>query len=170
MPTIKIEKDIPFKNLTDSERTELAAQVSNWYREFRNKRETQIATSRELIRYVQLNQLGRNSEFKWKSNIQENKLYTTWDSMKSVMWKEVWSNEGQMFDVVGVDRASEELADKQKEAITYALKKMKAGNEYDLAVDYWGLYGELIFKTDWKKHTKKDRAGSHATCPTLIVQ
>lgn len=29
---------------------------------------------------------------KWKSSIKENKLYTTWDSLKSVMWKEIWSN------------------------------------------------------------------------------
>ena len=155
MPIIEIEKQTPFKKLTPSEREELAGQVSSWYREFRNKRETQIATGRELVRYIQLTQLDRNREFSWKSNIKENKIFTTWDSMKSVMWKEVWSNEGQMFDVVGVDRASEELADKQKEALTYALKKMKAGNEYDLAVDYWGIYGELIFKTDWKKHVKK---------------
>lgn len=155
MPIIEIEKETPFKKLTESERTELAAQVSRWYFEFRNKRQTQIETGIELTKYVQLTQANRNKTKAWKSNIKENKIYTTWDSMKSVIWKEVWSQEGQMFDVVGVDRESEELADKQKEAITYALKKMKAGNEYDLAVDYWGLYGELIFKTDWKKHIKK---------------
>lgn len=155
MPIINIEKETPFKKLSVSDRTDLAAQVSRWYRDFRNKRQTQISTGLEMTKYVQLTQADRNRTKKWKSNIKENKIYTTWDSMKSVMWKEVWSQEGQMFDVVGVDKDAEELADKQKEAITYALKKMKAGNQYDLAVDYWGLYGELIFKTDWKKHVKK---------------
>ena len=155
MPIIEIEKESPFKKLSVSDRTGLAAQVSTWYRQFRNKRQTQISTGLELTKYVQLTQPDRNRTKEWKSNIKENKIYTTWDSMKSVMWKEVWSQEGQMFDVIGVDKEAEDLAEKQKEAITYALKKMKAGNQYDLAVDYWGLYGELIFKTDWKKHTKK---------------
>lgn len=155
MPNINIEKDTPFKSLSVSDRTELAAQVSKWYRDFRNKRQTQITTGVELTKYVQLTQADRNRTKEWKSNIKENKIYTTWDSMKSVMWKEVWSQEGQMFNVVGVDKQSEELASKQKEAITHALKQMKAGNQYDLAIDYWGLYGELIFKTDWKEHIKK---------------
>lgn len=155
MPNIQIEKNTQFKKLSDSERTELAGQVSKWYNTFRNKRQTQISTGLELTKYVQLTQNDRNRTKEWKSNIKENKIYTTWDSLKSVMWKEIWSQEGQMFDVVGVDKLSEEFADKQKEAVTYALKKMKAGNQYDLAVDYWGLYGELIFKTDWKKHIKK---------------
>ena len=155
MPNIEIEKETPFKKLSVAERTELATQVTSWYRTFHDHRQTQIDTAIRLQKYVQLNQANRNVENTWKSNIKENKIYTTWDSMKSIMWKEVWSNEGQMFDVVGTNEESEKLADKQKEAITYALKKMKAGEQYDLVMDYWGIWGDMIFKCDWQKKIKK---------------
>lgn len=156
MPDIKIEKETPFKKLNKEERTELAGIVSSWYKKFNEKRQSQISTAQELIKYIQLSQEDRNKEKEdeWKSNIKENKIYTTWDSLKSVMWKEIWSNESQMFEVVGVDKESEELADKQKEAVTHALKQMKAGNQYDLSVDYWGFYGDFVFKTDWKQKQK----------------
>jgi hypothetical protein len=71
------------------------------------------------------------------------------------MWKEIWSNEEQMFDVTGTSKETEEMADAEKEAIVYALKKMCAGVQFDRAPDYWAEYGEFIYKTDWKKVSKK---------------
>ena len=101
MPNIEIENETPFKKLTPSARTALAVQIKSWFNSYREKRTSQITTATELAQYLQLRQPNRNKTDVWKSNIKENKLYTTWDSLKSVMWKEVWSNEGQMFDVIG---------------------------------------------------------------------
>ena len=155
MPDIKIETESKFKKLKPDEREELASVISDWWESFHKKRETQITTAQELQKYIYLNQGDRNKTAEWKSNIKENKIFTTWDSMKSVMWKEIWSNEEQMFDVAGTSKETEEVAEKQKESIVYALKKMDAGIQFDKATDYWGCYGDFIYKTDWKKRVKK---------------
>lgn len=155
MPDIQVEKEDKFKKLKPSERDELASTISGWWESFHNKRQSQIATAQQLMKYVYLNQADRNKTAAWKSNIKENKIYTTWDSMKSVMWKEIWSNEEQMFDVAGTSKETEEVAEKQKESVVYALKKMDAGVQFDKATDNWGIYGDFIYKTDWKKRVKK---------------
>lgn len=155
MPDIKVEKEDKFKNLKPSERDELASIISGWWESFHKKRQSQITTAQKLLKYVYLNQPNRNKTATWKSDIKENKIYTTWDSMKSVMWKEIWSNEEQMFDVAGTSKETEEVAEKQKESVVYSLKKMDAGIQFDKATDNWGIYGDFIYKTDWKKRVKK---------------
>ena len=155
MPDIQIEKESKFKKLKDSERTELASTIAGWWSDFHDKRSSQISTAQELRKLLYLNQPDRNKKSSWKSNVKENKIFTTWDSMKSVMWKEIWSNEEQMFDVTGTSKDTEEMAERQKEAIVYALKKMNAGVQFDRATDFWAEYGEFIYKTDWKKRSKK---------------
>ena len=155
MPEIQIEKESKFKKLKPGEREELAALIGGLWGDYHNKRQTQINTAITLQKLIAMNQPARNAKKKWKSNIRENKIYTTWDSMKSVMWKEIWSNEEQMFDVSGTSKDTEEMAEKQKEAVVFALKKMAAGVQFDKATDYWGEYGEFIYKTDWKSRRKK---------------
>jgi hypothetical protein len=155
MPDIQIEKESKFKKLSKDDRDELARKISDWWGEFHGKRETQLKTAREIEKQIFLNQPDRNANKKWKSNIKENKLYTTWDSMKSSMWKEIWSNEEQMFDVQGTAQEYEEMADKQKQALTHALKRMEAGTQFDKAADYWAVYGDFVYKTDWKSRKKK---------------
>ena len=155
MPDIQIEKESKFKKLKPTEREELASTISKWWSDYHNKRNTQITTAEQLQSLLYLNQPDRNKKAEWKSNIKENKIFTTWDSMKSIMWKEIWSNEEQMFDVSGTSKETEEMAERQKEAIVYSLKKMNAGVQFDKATDYWAEYGEFIYKTDWKKRSKK---------------
>lgn len=155
MPDIQIEKDEKFKKLSKDDRDELAKKISDWWGEFHGKRETQLKTAREIEKQIFLNQPDRNANKKWKSNIKENKLYTTWDSMKSSMWKEIWSNEEQMFDVQGTSKEYEEMAETQKQAMVHALKRMEAGTQFDKAADYWAVYGDFVYKTDWKSRKKK---------------
>lgn len=155
MPDIKVENESKFKKLSKDDRDELARKISKWWESFHNKRESQIDTARELEKEIFLNQASRNKEAKWKGNIKENKIATTWDSMKSSMWKEIWSNEEQMFDVVGTDKQFEEVADKQKQALVHSLKRMEAGTQFDKASDNWAIYGDFVYKTDWKSRRKK---------------
>ena len=155
MPDIQIEKESKFKKLSKDNRDELASTISKWWSDFHDKRESQITTARKLEKEIFLNQSSRNKEAKWKGNIKENKIATTWDSMKSSMWKEIWSNEEQMFDVVGTDKQFEEVADKQKQALVHSLKRMEAGTQFDKASDNWAIYGDFVFKTDWKSRKKK---------------
>ena len=153
MPDIQIEKESKFKKLKADDRNELASTISGWWNDFHNKRSTQVKTANKLQELLYLNQPDRNKTAAWKTNIKENKIYTTWDSMKSVMWREIWSNEEQMFDVSGTSKETEDMAERQKEAVVYALKKMNAGVQFDKATDYWAEFGEFIYKTDWKKRS-----------------
>lgn len=155
MSEITVEKEESFKKLNKNDNDELASIISKWWSKWHQNRESQLDTAQRIQKLISLNQEDRNKKKKWKSNIKENKVYTTWDSMKSGMWKEIWSNEAQMFDVVAVSKEFEEAAQLQKEALCNSLKKMNAGAQYDIAVDNWGIYGDFIFKTDWKKHIKK---------------
>ncbi len=155
MPDIQIEKESKFKKLSPDDRDKLAKTVSDWWKDFHKKRKKQLDVARELMKYVYLNQPNRNTVAEWKANIKENKIYTTWDSMKSSMWKEIWSNEEQMFDVVGVTQDYEETADLQKQGLVHSLKKMNAGVQFDLETNYWGIYGDFVYKTDWKSRIKK---------------
>ena len=155
MPDIQIEKESKFKKLKPSEKDELASLIKDLWNGYHNKRKDQINTALRLQRLIAMNQNARNSKDKWRSNIKENKIFTTWDSMKSVMWKEIWSNEEQMFDVTGTSKETEEMAESQKEAVVFALKTMNAGVQFDKATDHWGEFGEFIYKTDWKQKIKK---------------
>ena len=157
MPDIQIEKDNKFKKLSKDDREELAGKISVWWEQFHKKRESQLAVAREIEKYVFLNQPDRNREKddSWKSNIKEYRIYTTWDAMKSLIWKESWSNEDQLFYAQGTKPEYEQLADMQKTAITYSLKQMKVGIQLDKGTDGWGVYGDFVYKTDWKSRKKK---------------
>ena len=155
MPDIQIEKESKFKKLSKDNRDELASTISKWWSDFHDKRESQIAIAKQIEKEIFLNQADRNANKKWKSNIKENKLYTTWDSMKSSMWKEIWSNEEQMFDVQGTSKEYEEMAERQKQALVHSLKRMEASPQFDKAADNWAIYGDFVFKTDWKSRKKK---------------
>ena len=155
MPDIQIEKESKIKKLSKEDREDLAKKISDWWEQFHKKRKSQLETANELLKYVYLNQPNRNKEEAWKSNIKEHRIYTTWDSMKSLIWKESYSNEEQLFDVQGTSQEFEELAEKQKTAVSYSLKKMKASNQLDKGTDGWGVYGDFVYKTDWKSRKKK---------------
>ena len=155
MPDIQIEKESKFKKLSKDNRDELASTISKWWSDFHDKRESQITIAKQIEKEIFLNQPDRNRNKKWKSNIKENKLYTTWDSMKSSMWKEIWSNEEQMFDVQGTSKEYEDMAERQKQALTHALKRMEVSPQFDKAADNWAVYGDFVFKTDWKSRKKK---------------
>lgn len=157
MPDIQVEKESKFKKLSKDDRDELASTISKWWSDFHDKRSSQITIAKKIEKEIFLNQPDRNKgeDEEWKANIKENKVYTTWDSMKSSMWKEIWSNEEQMFDVQGTSKEYEDMAEKQKQALVHALKRMEAGPQFDKAADNWAVYGDFVFKTDWKSRKKK---------------
>lgn len=155
MPDIQIEKESKIKKLNKEDREDLAKKISDWWGQFHEKRRSQLETARELEKYMYFNQADRNKDKAWKSNIKEYRIATTWDCMKSLIWKESYSNEDQLFDVQGTAQEFEEMAEKQKTALSHSLKKMKASTQLDKGTDGWGVYGDFVYKTDWKSRKKK---------------
>ena len=155
MPDIQIEKESKFKKLSKDDRDELARKISDWWGEFHDRRKSQLETARRIEKEIFLNQPDRNNKKHWKSNIKENLAHTIWLSMKSLIWKESWSNEEQMFDAQGTSKEYEEMASKQKQAVVHSMKRMEAGTQFDRETDLWAVYGDFVYKTDWKSRKKK---------------
>lgn len=155
MPDIQIEKESKFKKLSKDDRDELARKISDWWGEFHDRRKSQLETARRIEKEIFLNQPDRNNNKHWKSNIKENLAHTIWLSMKSLIWKESWSNEEQMFDAQGTSKEYEEMASKQKQAVVHSMKRMEAGTQFDRETDLWAVYGDFVYKTDWKSRKKK---------------
>lgn len=156
MPDIQIEKEDKFKKLKNEQRDELANEISSWWGQWHDKRRSQLDTAKRIEKEIYLNQPDRNREDgeEWKANIKENKIGTTWLSMKAGMWKETYSNEEQMFDARGVNKENDKNAKFQKEAIVHSMKEMKSSTQFDIAMDNWGVFGDIIYKTDWQQKTK----------------
>lgn len=144
----------PFQKLKDDQKDALAAKIKGWNEDFNKKRQPQIDTALQIQKHLHLNTEARNDKEKWKTNLRENKLYTTADTMKSIMWREIWSNENQMFDTAPMDKNAEETYKQQKAAVVKSLKEMKASTQFDNATDYWMVWGDFLYLTDWKHKEK----------------
>lgn len=161
---MEIKKEIiqEVKELSKEEKSKLALKIAAHFEKWDDDRSAQIDTAREIMLETYLNQPKRKFEegFKWKSDVKLNELYNIKRAKKSVLWREIWSNPSQMFDVRGTNEQTEKDAKLQKAAIVDSLNKMEVGKQYDQAIDDLFDIGEMIFKTDWiqkKKVIKRPR-------------
>lgn len=153
---IKTEIIEDLKTLDVDQKKLLATRLASNFKRWDEDRNNQIVTAREIMRETYLNQPSINKEtgLEWKSDVKLNGLYNIKRALKSVMWREMWSNPAQMFDVRGTNEQTEQMAKQQKAAIVDALDKMDIGKQYDDAIDNLFDIGEMIFKTDWEQRKK----------------
>lgn len=163
---MEIKKEIinQQKELTAEERKDFATKIGEYFEKWDEDREKQITTAKEIMEEVYLNQPKKSygKGFEWKSDVKLNGLYNIKSAQMSVMWRELYANASQMFDVQGTNKQTEEMAKQQKAAIVDSLNKMEIGKVYDNAMNNWYDYGEFIFKTDWeqkKKVVKRQKKG-----------
>lgn len=144
------------QDLTEEQRTKLAQKISDNFVKWDQDRNSQIDMARRIMEETYLNQPARKfpKSMEWKSDVKLNEIYNIKRAKKSVIWREMWSNPSQMFDVRGTDKQTEEQAKLQKAAIVDSLNKMDIGKQYDNAVDNLFDIGEMIFKTDWEQRKK----------------
>ncbi len=147
------------KELKAIDREAFAKKIKSWFNTWDEDRQTQIDDARAIMGEVYLKRPldGQNSsaaEENWKADVRLNRLYTIKEARTAAIWREVWSNPSQMFDVKGTSRFSEETAKIQKAAIVDALTKMRIGRQFDEAINNYFDIGEMIFATDWEKRTK----------------
>lgn len=150
------------KDLSEEEREKLAGKIAGKYIKWNDDREAQITTAKEIMEQVYLNQPDKRyeDELEWKSDVKLNSLYNIKRTRKAMLWREMWSNAGQMFDVRGTSEETEENAKVQKAAIVDSLNRMEVQRQFDKVADDLFDIGEMIFKTDWevrKKVVKRQR-------------
>lgn len=153
---IKTEIIQDSKELSEEQRNKLAQKIAaNWVQWDQN-RNSQVEMARKIMAETYLQQAPRKfpEGLEWKSDVKLNAIYNIKNAKKSVMWKEIWSNTSQMFDVRGTDEQTEKQAKQQKAAIVDSLEKMDIGKQYDAAIDNLLDIGEMIYKTDWEQRKK----------------
>lgn len=145
----------PRKDLTAEQREKLAHKLASNFSKWDDDRESQITTAREIMEETYLAQPSKKQKgAEWKADVKLNALYNIKRARKAVIWREIWSNASQMFDVRGTNEETEKTAKLQKAAIVDSLEKMDIGQQFDAGIDNLFDIGEIIFKTDWVKKTK----------------
>lgn len=150
------------KALSDEDKEKLAHKIAAKFDKWNDDRTEQLDTAKLIMREVYLNQPHRKyeDELEWKSDIKLNSLYNIKRTRKAMLWREMWSNAGQMFDVKGTNEETEKTAKYQKAAIVDSLNRMEVQRQFDKVADDLFDAGEMIFKTDWevrKKVVKRQR-------------
>lgn len=155
---MEIKKEIieDSKELSQEQRNKLAATIAGNWTKWDEARQSQIDMARKIMQETYLNQSKREfpKGLEWKSDVKLNAIYNIKRAKKSVLWREIWSNTSQMFDVRGTNEQTEKQAKLQKAAIVDSLEKMDIEKQYDAAIDNLFDIGEMIFKTDWEQRKK----------------
>lgn len=146
------------KELKDKLANEIQANYTKWD----DERISQIDTAKRIMEETYLNQPAKKYEkgLEWESDVKTNELYNIKRAKKSVLWREMWSEPSQMFEVQGTNEQTNQMAKQQKANIVDALNKMKVGKQFDAGIDNLFDIGEIIFKTDWiakKKVVKRQK-------------
>jgi hypothetical protein len=147
---IKTEVVNELKELSEEQKEKFAKRLASNFTKWDEDRTSQITTAKEIMKEVYLGQDSRKGDeksTKWKSNIHLNKPYNIKKAIKAMLWREVYPNAEQMFDVRGTNEETEKNAKTQKAAIVDSFNKMKINKQYDLAVDSLLDIGEMIAKS-----------------------
>jgi len=156
---MEIKQDIIEVSTTDlsqEDKNDFAKKLAADFKKWDEDRISQINTAKEIMQEVYLNQSSKKyeKELKWKSDVKLNGLYNIKRAIKAAMWREMWADPAQMFDVRGTNAQTQNQAKLQKAAIIDSLNKMDVGKQFDDGIDNLFDIGEIIFKTDWEQKTK----------------
>ena len=161
---IKTEVIEPMKELSDDQKKDFATKIASNFSKWNDDRARQIATAKEIMEEVYLNQGARykNKKQTWKSDVKLNGLYNIKKAIISVMWREVWANISSMFDVRGTNEQTEKTAKEQKASLVDSMEKMDIGKQFDISIQDGLDIGEMVAKVDWvvkKKVVKRQAQG-----------
>lgn len=159
----RIQEEIQHeKRLTSEQKINFAKDIFSKYQQWNDDRQTQFDDAKKIMDevYMHYSFKKKDGEDAWKADIKLNKLRTIKQAKKAAMWREIWSNPQQMFNVRGTDEKSEQNAKLQKAAIVDSLEKMKVGKAFDQSIEDLLDIGEMVFITDWEERTKVVRRRS----------
>lgn len=152
---IKTEVVNDFKELNNEQKEKFAKRIADNFAKWDEDRNSQITTAKEIMEEVYLNQPSRKTRGKeWKSDVKLNGLYNVKRALTASLWREIWANPNQMFDVRGTNQQTEDQAKLQKAAIVDSLNKMQIGKQFDEAISNLFDIGEMVAKVDWEQKKK----------------
>ena len=129
------------------------------FKKWDNLRYTNIAKSQKLIDEIFFKTCKKSHlpEDSWKSDIKMGKAYMLFQTQKSVIWRNIYSNVNAMFDVAGENQDADNNSNRQKAMLVDVFNKMELSKCLDKIIDNSLFYGELIAFVSWKKDFKEIR-------------
>lgn len=140
--------------------SEIVEKVVSDYTRYDDARTTNLTQSNSLIDEIFFKKTMTNSTDKnenWKSKVRMCKCFMFYQTLKAFIWRNIYSNINNMFDVSGENHESDNNSNKQKAVLVDILEKMNFQKTCDTVIDNALLYGELISYTAWKKKTEEYR-------------
>ncbi len=140
--------------------SEIVEKVVSDYTRYDDARTINLSQSNSLIDEIFFKKTMTNSTDKnenWKSKVRMCKCFMFYQTLKSFIWRNIYSNINNMFDVSGENHESDNNSNKQKAVLVDILEKMNFQKTCDTVIDNALLYGELISYTAWKKKTEEYR-------------
>ena len=149
------------KNFTlkEAEEKSVIKTICSNFKKWDNLRTSNLDKSNRLIDeiFFKNNYKSHLPEDSWKSNIKTGKAYMLFQTQKSVIWRNIYSNVNAMFDDAGENQDADNNSNKQKAMLVDVFNKMELSKRLDKIIDNSLLYGELIAFVSWKKNTKEIR-------------
>ncbi len=93
----------------------------------------------------------------WNCKIQLPEIYELAQTLKSHLIQNLYSHPEGMFDVSGIDYASQKYANKQKAMLVNAFEEMKISDEMEKIIDSVVETGEVTLFVGWETKRKKIR-------------
>lgn len=140
--------------------SEIVEKVVSDYTRYDDARTTNLSQSNSLIDEIFFKKTMTDSTDKnenWKSKVRMCKCFMFYQTLKAFIWRNIYSNINNMFDVSGENHESDNNSNKQKAVLVDILEKMNFQKTCDTVIDNALLYGELISYTAWKKKTEEYR-------------
>ncbi|DAA98159.1 TPA: hypothetical protein CPT80_00445 [Candidatus Gastranaerophilales bacterium HUM_9] len=157
--------ELTVQNLNDKfnnkqQKSEIVEKIVADYTRYDEARATNLSQSNSLIDEIFFKKTTSNSSDKnedWKSKVRMCKCFMFYQTLKAFIWRNIYSNINNMFDVSGENHESDNNSNKQKAVLVDILEKMNFQKTCDTVIDNALLYGELISYTAWKKKTEEYR-------------
>ena len=145
--------------LKEAETLNVVKTICSNFKKWDDLRYSNIAQSNKLIDEIFMKSRKKSylPEESWKSNVKMGKAYMLFQTQKSVIWRNIYSNVNAMFDVAGENQDADNNSNKQKAMLVDVFNKMELSKRLDKIIDNSLFYGELIAFVSWKKHTKEVR-------------
>lgn len=157
--------ELTVQNLDDKfsdkqQKSEIVEKIVADYTRYDEARAINLNQSNSLIDEIFFKKTTNNSSDKnedWKSKVRMCKCFMFYQTLKAFIWRNIYSNINNMFDVSGENHESDNNSNKQKAVLVDILEKMNFEKTCDSVIDNALLYGELISYTAWKKRTEEYR-------------
>lgn len=153
------QKENKIITLKEAEKLNVVRTICSNFKKWDDLRYSNLAKSNKLIDEIFFKGKKKSHlpEDKWKSDVKMGKAYMLFQTQKSVIWRNIYSNVNAMFDVAGENQYADSNSNKQKAMLVDVFNKMELSKRLDKIIDNSLFYGELIAFVTWKKSTKEVR-------------